>query len=330
MGWYNTFRNTKINYFLIPMSVAILPLIYLYLKSITMTAFKFRKKDWLHFTPAIAIIIYRLVIYVYDSSLSGFNDTQNGYLKINLDELYVQSIYGIFSYFQNLLYLAFTFQLFYIYRKKIKEFFSNTYKLELNWILSFLILYAILFLYDFIQTIINEYIVELSYLQQWWMNFYMALIIIYVGVKGFFTDTTKLQKLNFSFAPNRVSIPEISDKEKPFSKEAITDLHTLMIDQKPYLNPDLNLADLAKQTNMTRAQLSETINSGFGINFNDFINKYRVDEFKQLLKEDKHQKLSLLGLAFECGFNSKATFNRVFKKITDFSPTDYLKSKNVV
>lgn len=327
MGWYDTFRNTKINYALIGLSVAIAPLIYLYVKSVTMSSFKFRRKDWLHFLPAFAIILYRIVIFSYDASQPGFSETQNGYLKIHLDEAYVLAIYEVFGYFQNFLYLAFTFQLFYFYRKKIKEYFSNIYKLELNWILSFLVLYSILYFYGFIQTVISEFVVELSYTQRWWMVLLTGLVIVYVGIKGYFTDTTKLKKLNFSFAPSRVSIPDASiSSEKKVSQESIDELKALMETEKPYLNPELNLADLAEMAHMNRAQLSETINSGFDMNFNDFINQYRVNAFKSMLKENRQQQLSLLGIAFECGFNSKATFNRVFKKLTQLSPTDYLKT----
>jgi AraC-like DNA-binding protein len=78
---------------------------------------------------------------------------------------------------------------------------------------------------------------------------------------------------------------------------------------------------------MTRAQLSEIINTEFKKNFNDFVNGYRVKAFKTMLKNGKHKQLSLLGVAFECGFNSKATFNRVFKKLTNLSPTQYLNSE---
>ncbi len=101
-----------------------------------------------------------------------------------------------------------------------------------------------------------------------------------------------------------------------------------MEDQKVYLNPELNLSDLAEQANMSRAQLSEIINSGFNKNFNDFVNMYRVDAFKAMIKANKHKQLSLLGIAQDCGFNSKATFNRVFKKLTNHSPTEYLKSSS--
>ncbi len=326
MGWYDTYRNTKINYALISLSIAILPLIYFYVKSVTMSSFSFKKRDWLHFLPAFLVILYRMAIYTFDAFQPGFTNTQNGYLKLSLDEPYFQPLYTVFGFLQNLLYLAFTFQLFYSYRKRIKAYFSNTYRLELNWILSFLILYTTLYLYDLAQTIIGEYILELSYTQRWWLTLLTGLVIIYVGIKGYFTDTSQLKRLNFSFTPHPSGIPEESvHLKKRVPPEALEALKRLMETRKPYLDPELNLEDLAKISNMNRAQLSETINSGFGKNFNDFINQYRVNAFKTMLKANKQDKLSLLGIAFECGFNSKATFNRVFRKLTDQSPTEYLK-----
>ncbi len=327
MGWYDTFRNTKINYGLITLTIAIAPLIYLYVKSITMSSFNFRKKDWLHFLPAFLVIIYRIVIFSYDAIQPGFAATQNGYLKIHLDEAYFLPVYSIFSYIQNTLYLAFTLQLFYNYRKKINEYFSNTFKLELNWIRNFLLLYIALFLYDLIQTITGTIFIDLDYKQQWWMTLFTGLIIIYVGIKGFFTDTTKLKKLDFSFSPNRAAIPERDAvSKKKIDPEAIQKIKSLMEDEKPYLNPELNLSDLANLAKLTRAQLSEIINSGFHKNFNDFVNSYRVEAFKDMLHEHKHKQLSMLGIAYECGFNSKATFNRVFKKLTHSSPSEFLKT----
>ena len=77
---------------------------------------------------------------------------------------------------------------------------------------------------------------------------------------------------------------------------------------------------------MSRSQLSEVINEGFGKNFNDFVNSYRVEAVKQMLQDGKQKQLSLLGIAYDCGFNSKATFNRVFKKIAQTSPTEFVNS----
>ena len=103
-------------------------------------------------------------------------------------------------------------------------------------------------------------------------------------------------------------------------------LEQLMQEERPYLDPNLNLMELAQKANMTRAGLSEVINAGFEMNFNDFVNAYRVKEVQRMLQEGKQKELSLLGIALECGFNSKATFNRVFKKLTNTSPTQYLQT----
>lgn len=327
-GWYDTFRNTKVNYFLIPLSVAIAPLIYFYVKSITTSKVTFRRADWWHFVPAFTLIMYRIGIYTYDAFQPSFEDSQNGILKNVLDEPIVLPIVEVFSTGQMLLYLAFTFQLFFNYRIKINEYFSNTFKLELNWILSFLVAFSFLFLYGTVQTIVSELFIDLDYMQRWWLMFFTGLVIIYVGIKGYFTDTTKLKKLDFSFSPHGITIPDADEKQdlKVIPPNDISLVTKLMEENKAYLDPELNLSDLALQANMSRAQLSEIINSGFHKNFNDFVNTYRVEAFKTMLKEDKQKQLSLVGMAYQCGFNSKATFNRVFKKLTSNSPTEYLQS----
>ncbi len=329
MGWYDTFRNTKINYFLIPAATAIAPLIYLYVKSITKSNFRFLRKHWCHFAIAISLVVYRLTIYTYDYLQPGFHETQNGVLKIELDEAIVLPILNVIDFSVKLLYLAFTIQLYVNYKQKIKQYFSNVFKLELNWIRNFLIVFTFLFLYSSIQSVVGSFITDLGYNERWWLNLSMAICSLYIGLKGYFTDTTKLNKLDFSFSPKQISIPEhTKETKKEVSETQIELVASLMQNEKPYLNPDLNLSELAKQANLTRAQLSEIINSGFHMNFNDFVNSYRVNAFKSMLKQGKHEQLSLLGIAYECGFNSKATFNRVFKKLTSFSPTQYLQSQS--
>ncbi len=326
LGWYNEFQNTKINYFLIPMSLGIAPLIYFYVKSITTSNFKFEKKYWWHFIPILVLIIFRFFIFFYDSNQSGFHETQNGVLKISLDETIINPLLVFLSFAQMLLYLVFTFQLFYNYRKKIQEYFSNIYKLELNWILSFLIAFTALFLYSSLQDVIGSLIIDLKYEQRWWLNIFMALVVLFVGIKGYFTDTSKLNTISFSFSPNPESIPKTNEETTIISKIDIEKVSNFMSLKKPYLNPDLNLSDLAELLQMNRAKLSQTINSGFNKNFNDFVNEYRVNTFKEKLQLGEHKQLSLLGIAFDCGFNSKATFNRVFKKITHTSPSEFLNS----
>jgi AraC-like DNA-binding protein len=325
MGWYDTYRETKINYWLMPIDTAVAPLIYLYVRSITATKFLFKGKDWWHFLGAFLIIAYRTFIYTYDSLQPGFDETQNGILKITVDETVAQGVMFFLGSGYMLLYLAFTFQLFYNYRSNIKQYFSNTYKLELNWVLSFLVFFSLWFLYGFIQTLYSELISPLSYNTQYWHNIFMAILVLYIGITGYFTDTAKLKKLKFTFTPSPESIPQ-ADRSANVPSKDIERLATYMKEEKPYLNPELNLSDLAEELEMTRAQLSQVINSGFQKNFNDFVNGFRVLEFKEHLNNGRHKQLSLLGIAYDCGFNSKATFNRVFKKLTQTSPTEFLNS----
>ncbi len=338
MGWYDTFRNTKINYYLVNLSLFMAPLLYFYVKSVTTSDFKFTKKGYYHFIPGVLYFLFKMAVLVYDSSQPGFDDIQNGYLVVNLQWKYVEPILTILTICQMLLYLAFTFQLYYLYRRNIQHFFSNTYKLELNWIRNFLYIYSFLFIYEIMQIVINLSITELSWKQKWWEQFFSAVAVIYIGIKGYFTNTIKLTNLNYgnsnAIFHNYILGSEVVSNEKNIEpKEQSPEilikkerLENYIENEKPYLDPDLNLVDLSKKLDMTRAELSELINEGFGFNFNDFINQYRVDAVKKMLTNGKHQQLSLLGIAYECGFNSKATFNRVFKKITQSSPTEYLKS----
>jgi len=325
MDWYDTFRNTKINYYLIPMGMLLAPLLYFYVKSITTADFKFRRKDYLHFSPWLLFFITKLVILFYDRQQPGFDDTQNGYLVINFQWKYVDPVLTLFSTGQMLLYLAFTIQLFYNYRKKIENYFSNTYKLELNWIRNFLLAYSFLFVYGLIQIFINEIITSLHWTQKWWLQFFSALVVLYVGIKGYFTDTIKLTSLNFESTEDKSNNVIASAKVSEDILIKKKQLEAYFEKEKPYLNPDLNLIELSEALQMNRAELSEVINTGFGCNFNDFVNGFRIAAVKDMLEQGKHQQLSLLGIALESGFNSKATFNRVFKRQTTLSPTEFIK-----
>ena len=100
-------------------------------------------------------------------------------------------------------------------------------------------------------------------------------------------------------------------------------LSNLMESQKPYLDGELNLLKLAEAVGLSGHQLSYLLNNGFGVNFFQFVNGYRVQEAKVLLSDPDKSHLSMLGIAFESGFNSKTAFNTAFKKLTGLSPSAF-------
>ena len=87
-----------------------------------------------------------------------------------------------------------------------------------------------------------------------------------------------------------------------------------------YKNPNLTLTDLAKHLNTNRNVISKTINQGMQMNFNDFVNEKRAEAVIKKLEKGHHLQNTLLGIAMDCGFNSKTTFNRAFKKHTGTTP----------
>ena len=101
----------------------------------------------------------------------------------------------------------------------------------------------------------------------------------------------------------------------------------LMADEQPWLEPELTLTELAHRLRTHPALLSKVINAGCGQNFNDFVNTYRVQEARRKLADGRFAHYSLVGVALESGFNSKSTFNRVFKKLLGQAPSELMRPK---
>jgi AraC-like DNA-binding protein len=93
---------------------------------------------------------------------------------------------------------------------------------------------------------------------------------------------------------------------------------------KLYLDPELNLPILAKHISKSPAVVSSVINKELGESFRGMVNTYRVEAVKLRLQDPASRHLSILGVAYECGFNSEASFYRIFKAATGLSPKEYI------
>lgn len=321
MGWYDTFKNTKINYFLFTFTLAEGPLLYLYVRSLVRPPFKLRKQDLWHFLPVVIWFVYRLIVLLYDAQQPDWNVGYEGKLQRDYHMVYVAPLIQMVEYSSQLLYLAFSLQLFLQYREKIQTYFSNTYKVELNWIRNFLAIYTFLFLYGSITNIIDALITELHYIHRWWIDFFSAIAIVYLGIKAYFTDLTRLYTLTFDLSPTPLeNIPAESSKDYKKIQDKISQY---LESQQAYLNPDFTLKELAGGVGLHIHEVSEAVNNGFQMNFNELVNQYRVEEVKRRILDPTNHHLSLLSIGLDSGFNSKATFNRVFKKLTGQSPSAF-------
>lgn len=144
-------------------------------------------------------------------------------------------------------------------------------------------------------------------------------------------DDPRYEQFHKQLFPEDVfkSKPKTKQKKALLDDDAAADykakLQQLIETEKPYLNPDVSLRSLANELDIHPNQLSWLLNDGFGKNFNEFINHYRVEEFKQLAKLPENANLTIMAIAYDCGFNSKTVFNSYFKKETGLTPKQFLK-----
>jgi AraC-like DNA-binding protein len=134
---------------------------------------------------------------------------------------------------------------------------------------------------------------------------------------------SKTIELNFAGDEVEERKTALDERDLELLKSRVTQQ---MSGAKLYLEPGLTLNDLSRKLGVNTTVLSFTINNGFGKNFNDFVNEFRIEDVKKMLLSGKAENENLLAIAFDCGFNSKATFNRAFKKFTGLSPKEFLES----
>jgi adenylate cyclase len=114
--------------------------------------------------------------------------------------------------------------------------------------------------------------------------------------------------------------------KKPLQQKYKQQLTSLMDNEKPYLDPDLSLRNLADMMEIPPNQLSQLLNEGFDQNFSEYINNYRLEAFKEKAADPDYQHLTILALAYDSGFNSKTVFNTFFKKVMGMTPSKYWKT----
>lgn len=219
------------------------------------------------------------------------------------------------------------------HKKNIKLFSSNPDDYNLSW------LEHILMVFIFIVVIITLFnIIFYKHPLNLYMNIAMLLSAYFIAYNAL--KQKEIYPINKEQTDQVISISEQKedeeineDKRKIVSDEKLVvlkaQLNTLMQNEEPYLNSELNLINLSELLDISPHILSYVINTGFGVNFPQFVNKYRVEKAKLLLKDkDTAKRLSILGIAFESGFNSKTVFNTTFKKITGQTPSEYKKNSS--
>lgn len=155
----------------------------------------------------------------------------------------------------------------------------------------------------------------------------LAIIIYWLGIKGYIMAQ---REAGLPVIPS----PPLTRTSQPLSPatvdQAIPLLKKAMEEDKVYLDPALNLQTLATHIGLPAKTVSAVLNQHLDKSFNEYVNEYRVEAFKQKLQDPATEHLTIVGVAFECGFNSQPTFQRVFKELTGKSPTEYRKNNSQI
>ena len=180
--------------------------------------------------------------------------------------------------------------------------------------------------------------VHIAYLVETWSIIAVSIALAFIGYIYYQRKRKAKQTKNIQIQlPEDVQEPEKQEKtvELKYKTNKISTeecqrltekLEALMHRDKPYTNPDLKIADLATMLGRSAHTLSYLFNQHLNRNYYDYINDYRIEEFKRLINEDEYSKYTLGALAELCGFSSRASFFRYFKKVTGITPNEYIRS----
>ncbi len=293
------------------------PLLWFYNKALTIENFKLKSWDYWHFVPFLLFLLIILIPVFTAYNLP--TDSQLGYPLIKL----------VTAPF----YLIMVIRIIRNYHKKFLEAYSYEQEVNLlwmNWIVVGAIILWVIGSVSYIYNLFNEHDSILLY--DYYTLGFLGLYIFglaFIAVRK--TDLFSAQKPQLLKIESEESIAETDRPEESLRAQEYTDedkakLLQLMETEEPYLDPLLTLNKLSRQSDIPSYRLTKVLKLSFESNFYDFINKYRVEKVKKLLADGKADNYSILGIAEESGFNSKASFNRVFKKTTGITPTAYLKN----
>jgi len=298
-----------------------MPLFYLYVLSMCYYNFRLR---WVHlwhaslFGAFFIALIPRFYLLDTPAQVAFLNDRQT-------TEMLIFSILGELQYY---IYIALTI----IALRKFKRVYLENYATEFyafyRWLWQMIIVFLVAHLFALSKSII-QYGTDTQAII--WAN--MVVSLIATGVSCWFVLKALYQPALFRGIDAQLEVvndlgvnPSPEPKLDSTQQEQINTLQQLMQTQEPFLDPTLNIQQLADLMDMPPKELSQLINVHMEQNFFNLVNSYRVEKAQEILRDPNKQAVTVLEILYEVGFNSKSSFNTAFKKHASTTPTQYRKT----
>lgn len=342
-GWYDTQPYRDILFY-VPFQhlFFIGPVIFFYVQSLLNPSFRFGKKELLHLIPGLLYLFFSIVMVVTDKLVLG-----KYYFLANGEDPDFDTWYQFTGFISMLAYFILSLRYYLLYKKLIVQVISYAEVVMFRWVRNFLLAF-LLMLFVRLGFYISDFFMQKGYSDTWWYFLVFAVIFYYIAITGYANSVETKVAFNLNLLTYRPSLllnyhssdstdnlvtedAEIIEVDSVAGNPATAEvkewkeklLHLMKI-AKAYEDPELSLTQVAKQLQSNPSFISRMVNQGFQQNFNDFVNQFRIEAVKEMLNKGEQKKQTLLGIALDCGFNSKATFNRAFKKVTGVSPKEWL------
>jgi len=316
------------NFNLVPFTISLIPLLYLYVRTSINENPRFRRKDLLHFLMPAAFLLESIIV-------PGMYEIEEGmYHAPSMDVSNI--IYAGVNLIYIVIYIVFIFRKIRRHQEELPNLFSFTSsRITFNWIKIVTLLFVLNWVITGLSMMINVSI-ESQLIDPGLVFFInLALFSFAISYFGFFQPSIFFAPKGSELVPEARQKPNIDQDKAKYKKSSLTEekasgylsrIITLLEAEQLYLKPDLSIQEISDKLEVPKHYLTESLNTYLGKNFYTLINEYRIKEFKKLASDEKNNRLTLLALAYDSGFNSKSAFNLVFKKQTGETPSQFLRT----
>ena len=297
------------------------PIIYLYVQSLIFNINKLTWKCQLNFLPLLLEMKYKIIYLLYITHILSIPFIQHIYFLTFIQQM----LFGGFPLTTTVAIISVFAYSIITYRdidKYSKQTLLSTNKIkELKWVknlLRFIFVFIAIWIFSFIVNTAFAY----SIMSLWdhYILYIPAIVMVYLlGMAAYSRQNQMLAHEKAECIQKPIKIYFTGDEALNYKRQ----LTHLMISDRIFLNPLLKVDDVAVSIAISPKGLSHLLNHYMDKNFNDFVNEFRVEEVKKRLSDPAHHHFTIAAIAFDCGFNSLPTFQRVFKQLTGTTPSSY-------
>ena len=305
---------------LIPLTL--FPLLYIYIKSY-LSGEKWKVTNFsIHFLPALAYFIAISPYYFHSAEIKREMIASG---EVPAFIFVVGKVFDVIIILQGIFYTTASMKLINHFHTMMARRLTRAQRYILDWLKFFVITYVFLWAIGTVGAILEMMNISVPF--DLFRIFYLGLTILTLSIGVFALRRPDiLQKQIQPAGPDMKPYPPDEEKSPEEDLKELELILNYLEKEKAYLKNDLSLADISEATGVPKHRISALLNNELGKSFYEIVNDYRTKEAIRLMSEGKHLNFTLTYIAEMAGFNSKATFNRIFKKITNQTPSEYIHS----